>query len=166
VTPRDIVRGAIPDADDETIEYVIWGRTPFPFRVDPREIYKAAAGYRRACKRGLTLCDFCSRPVDGEQWACERCEHAFASGNGRRLMLRRPNRHLSGPVLAHVRGHPGATVTSISKALRVDTMAVGNALASLYRRGRICKAGMEKSAHKWFAVDDDGFKADSVMEDK
>lgn len=79
MTPRDIVLGAIPDADAATIDYVIWGRTPFPFRVDAREIYKAASGYRRACKRGVLLCDHCERIVPPNVWACELCERALRS---------------------------------------------------------------------------------------
>jgi len=79
MTPRDIVRGAIPNADDATVEYVIWGRTPFPFRVDVREIYRAASGYRRASARGAALCDHCHRIVPPNVWACEKCESALRS---------------------------------------------------------------------------------------
>ena len=66
---------------------------------------------------------------------------------------RAPRRHLADPVLAHIRENPGATVTSISARLGLDTMPVGNALAGLYRRGLICKSGMTKNAHRWFAVE-------------
>lgn len=74
MTPQQIIRGAIPQADEAICEHILWGRTPFPFaKVTAREIYKAADRFRRAGAHGIHLCEFCDRPaVDG--WNCEKCK--------------------------------------------------------------------------------------------
>lgn len=76
----DIVRGAIPDADQCLAEHIVWCRTPFPFtKLDARAFYKAASGYRRASARGVTLCDHCERPANANGYQCQLCYDALNS---------------------------------------------------------------------------------------
>lgn len=73
-----IVRAAIPDADDDTVSYVLWERTPYPFaKVSPQALYQAASTVRRAGKRGLRLCEQCDSPALYPGWLCARCSGAL-----------------------------------------------------------------------------------------
>lgn len=79
-TVLEIVRAAIPGADESDAEHILWGRTPFPMtRVPAREIYKAASGARRAYQNGLILCDHCERVANFDRYLCASC----ADGLGR-----------------------------------------------------------------------------------
>lgn len=76
-----IIRAAIPDADDATVEHVIWGRSPWPFvRPAAQHLYKAASGFKRATDKGIRLCDHCEAPAAANDWECRKCydaRHAF-----------------------------------------------------------------------------------------
>lgn len=77
MTPAQIVRNAIPGADDATCEHVLWGRTCFPMgRVTARDIYRAASRLVRANRSGIVLCDFCDRP-SVDKWTCAECAKAL-----------------------------------------------------------------------------------------
>jgi hypothetical protein len=41
MTPFDIIRGAIPDANEDVCEFVLFNRSPFPFAYDPCALYKS-----------------------------------------------------------------------------------------------------------------------------
>jgi|KBSMisStaDraftv2_1062788.scaffolds.fasta_scaffold308963_2 hypothetical protein len=77
MTIDQIIRAALPGADDATVEHVLWGRTHFPFGpMTPQYLFKKADGFRRAEKNGRRLCDFCHRlAVDG--WNCRQCKDAL-----------------------------------------------------------------------------------------
>ena len=73
-TAADIIRAAIPDADNSLCEHIIWGRTWFPFApVDAKMLYKAAFRWKRACEHNLKLCDFCDRIAMKNRSECEFC---------------------------------------------------------------------------------------------
>jgi len=43
MTHAEIIRKAIPNADDELCEFILWGRTPFPAgSITARDLYQAA----------------------------------------------------------------------------------------------------------------------------
>lgn len=80
MTPHDVVRKAIPDASDSLCEYIVWGRTPFPF-IGPPEIvkliYRAARRYLRAEANNIVLCELCSnKAFDGED-LCFNCDQVL-----------------------------------------------------------------------------------------
>ena len=78
-TVHQVVRAAIPDADDEIVSFIMWARTPYPFgTVSARSIYKAAATLQRAGFNHVRLCDHCDNRARGpEAWECERCYRAL-----------------------------------------------------------------------------------------
>jgi len=73
MTFADFIRAAIPDATDDLVEHIVWGRTPFPFtKLAARDFYRAASGFKRAEAKGIRLCDHCKNiAVDG--WCCQKC---------------------------------------------------------------------------------------------
>ena len=67
-----IIRAAIPGADVDTVDHVLWARTPFPVaKIDAKMLYRAASGLQRASAKGHRLCDFCERVADCS--LCARC---------------------------------------------------------------------------------------------
>lgn len=77
MTALDIVKAAIPGADQDLAQHVLWARTPFPIgAVSAHDLYRAASRYRRAIEQGLRLCDWCDR-VCGDELLCERCASAL-----------------------------------------------------------------------------------------
>ena len=78
----EIVRAAIPNADESLAEAIVWGRTPYPFApVTAKSLYHAAYRWQRASKHGVQLCEFCDRPAAGK-WLCERCDAALSRTDG------------------------------------------------------------------------------------
>lgn len=74
-----IIRSAIPGADDDLVEHVLWGRTPFPCgAINARSLFKAASGFRRACTNKRQLCDFCHNMVTTHRWTCDPCQTALS----------------------------------------------------------------------------------------
>lgn len=78
MTFTELVSKALPGADAEHVEYVLWNRTPFPFETSPRLIFKWASGYRRACANKIELCELCSRPSLPDKWTCQACDNALS----------------------------------------------------------------------------------------
>ena len=73
----DIVRAAIPDAGEDVVSHILWGRTPFPCGpITAQSLYRAASSWRRACDNGLRLCELCHR-VAVDNWTCQNCEDAL-----------------------------------------------------------------------------------------
>lgn len=78
MTFEQVIRAAMPDASEAVVDYVLWGRTPFPMgKVSARDLYQAAARFRRACISGHQLCELCDR-VAADGWICARCNAALA----------------------------------------------------------------------------------------
>ena len=76
---EQIIKAAIPDANDDIVEHILGGRTSFPMgKVTARDIYKAAYRYRRALRNHIRLCDFCDNVVSGDDWYCTSCAPAFS----------------------------------------------------------------------------------------
>jgi len=76
---QEIIRAAIPDADDAYCEYVLWARTPFPFvNLTAKDIYLAAYRLQRAANQNKRLCEFCDRIADKDQYTCTKCREALA----------------------------------------------------------------------------------------
>lgn len=69
---EQIIKAAIPDATPELCGYIVWNRTPFPFELDARMLYKAASTFRRASEKGRTLCDFCDNEAN-TGYCCNSC---------------------------------------------------------------------------------------------
>lgn len=81
MTPVDIVRRAIPDADHWLVEHIVWGRTPFPCgAITARSLYRAARRWQRAMDHGLRLCDLCDRVALPDEWWCQPCRDAIERG--------------------------------------------------------------------------------------
>ena len=79
MTALDIIRVAIPNADEALADYILWERTPYPCgAVSARGLYKAASAFRRACDHGIELCDLCHRKLEaGQEYTCGRCSLAL-----------------------------------------------------------------------------------------
>jgi hypothetical protein len=78
MTFEEVIRAAIPGADEPTVDHILWGRTPFPMgKITARSLYEAARRWDRACKSGRELCDFCDRPQVSGKFYCDRCAVAF-----------------------------------------------------------------------------------------
>lgn len=74
---HDIIKAAIPDADESLCEYIAWGRTAFPFTpVSAKAFYKAASRFHRASHKGVRLCDFCDRVAE-KNGLCLDCKKAL-----------------------------------------------------------------------------------------
>lgn len=78
MTPADVIRRVIPNADDVICEHILWGRTPFPFvKLTARDLYHAADGFRRASEHGFRLCDHCHTRAMSGKWECKKCAAAL-----------------------------------------------------------------------------------------
>ena len=74
----DVIRAAIPDADQDLCDHILWGRTAYPFeKLSAQKLYKAADRFRRANANGLRLCEFCDGLAMDGKWACEPCDLAL-----------------------------------------------------------------------------------------
>ena len=78
MTYAEVIRCAIPDADDSVCDHVLWGRTPFPMRsVWAKELYRAAFRWRRATSKGIMLCGFCDRIAEAGKYECTKCREVL-----------------------------------------------------------------------------------------
>jgi len=69
-----VIKAAIPAADQELCEHILWGRTPFPMgKITARSLYKTASGFSRAGKNGTPLCDHCDNRADHNDVTCIKC---------------------------------------------------------------------------------------------
>lgn len=76
--PSEIIQKTIPGISEEMIDYIIWCRTPHPFKaLTAREVYKAADRWRRAQDHGIFLCEFCNNEARHDDWVCSKCERAL-----------------------------------------------------------------------------------------
>ena len=75
MTVQEIIKKAIPTADDRLCEYILWGRTPYPCgEISVRSLYRAANRWKRAQDNGHRLCEFCDRIVTSKMMVCPRCD--------------------------------------------------------------------------------------------
>ena len=79
MTPAQIIRAAIPAADEGLVDHIMWARTPFPCgRVTAQSIYRAASRWRRAGERGVELCEMCDRLAASGSYTCAVCTAALS----------------------------------------------------------------------------------------
>ena len=77
---QEIIKAAIPLADEKLCEHILWSRTPYPCgEVTAKSLYREAYRYKRARDHGFRLCDFCNQKVDRGRWVCDRCDKALRS---------------------------------------------------------------------------------------
>ena len=75
---QDVIRAAIPNADQAECEFILWERTSYPFGLlTAKDIYKAAYSFDRACKNHLRLCEYCDRIAQPDKYMCSKCEEAL-----------------------------------------------------------------------------------------
>jgi len=78
-TIAEVIRAAIPTADESLCDHILWGRTAYPFlTLGAKDIYRAAYRWRRAHEHGLSLCDFCDRVAEPHEYICTHCREALA----------------------------------------------------------------------------------------
>jgi len=81
----DVIRAAIPNADESTCEHILWGRTAFPFiSLTAKDIYRAASSFQRAKIKNTRLCDWCHRIAQEGKTECKSCYDALNNANDRR----------------------------------------------------------------------------------
>ena len=81
---EQIIKAAIPHATDRLMDYIVWGRTPFPCGpVSAKQLYKAASGYQRATANNIILCEFCDNKAPTGKYACDRCESVLSKAINR-----------------------------------------------------------------------------------
>jgi len=77
MTILEIIQNAIPNANEELCEYIVWGRTPYPcVGLTAKALYKAASRLKRAIDNGNRLCDFCDR-IATHGGVCKKCDDAL-----------------------------------------------------------------------------------------
>lgn len=77
-TIAEVIRAAIPTADESLCDHILWGRTAYPFAsLSARDIYRAAYRYRRATEHGRHLCDLCDRLVEAPEYVCTSCRQGL-----------------------------------------------------------------------------------------
>lgn len=80
MTTHDIIKAAIPNADDEICSFILWARTPFPVgAITARSLYSAARRFQRAVNGGFRLCDFCDRIAEDNKSVCAKCHRALST---------------------------------------------------------------------------------------
>jgi hypothetical protein len=70
-----IIKAAMPNATPGMINYIIWSKTPFPFReVTPKMLYSAAYRLYRAHKNNIFICELCDNKLQpDDNLFCEKC---------------------------------------------------------------------------------------------
>jgi len=75
---KEIIQNAIPGANDDVCEFIMWARTPYPAgAVSAKSLYRAADRFRRANSNGLRLCDMCDRIAMPKRCVCKKCDDAL-----------------------------------------------------------------------------------------
>ena len=74
----DVIRAAIPGADSETCEFILWEMTPYPCgTITAQSLYRAASRFQRAKNNKRRLCELCSNLAEEGKWNCTRCQQAL-----------------------------------------------------------------------------------------
>lgn len=77
-TAIDVVRAAIPGADENLCDFILWEMTPYPAgKITAQSLYKAASRFKRASENNVRLCDFCENRAEPGQYMCSRCSVAM-----------------------------------------------------------------------------------------
>jgi len=75
----EIIKAAIPNADDELCEYIMWTRTSYPFdTITPKVLFSAARRFKRASDNKIKLCELCDRIADFDNCVCAKCHTALS----------------------------------------------------------------------------------------
>lgn len=75
ITAKEIVQAAIPNASDQLVDHILWGRTAYPFQCSDRGLYEAARRWARAKASGIELCDWCdNRLLPTDRGCCQSCQ--------------------------------------------------------------------------------------------
>ena len=78
-TVGEIIRAAVPDANEEMCDWILWSRTPYPCgNVTAQSLYRAANRVRRCREHNRKLCEMCDRAITWNAHICSRCEAALA----------------------------------------------------------------------------------------
>ena len=77
---QQIIKAAIPDADETVCDWILWGRLPYPFaKLTAKDIYKAAHRFKRVDVKGKRLCDLCDKLVECDNWTCDTCKSSLSN---------------------------------------------------------------------------------------
>jgi len=80
MTTHEIIKAAIPNADDETCSFILWARTPFPVgAITARSLFDSARRFKRASDKNIRLCDFCNRIAEDNRSVCAKCHKALTT---------------------------------------------------------------------------------------
>lgn len=75
-----IVKEYFPDATEDFIEYVLWGRTAFPAGTVSgsyeEDVRQACIALKDAQEKGIVLCDMCDQPATVNR-LCKGCHDAL-----------------------------------------------------------------------------------------
>ena len=82
---NQIIRAAIPEANESECDYILWNMTSFPFgNVTAKMLYKAASRTKRASNNNIMLCDLCDSKIDDDNgWVCQKCRGHLNNFNKR-----------------------------------------------------------------------------------
>lgn len=73
-TYATVIQAAIPGADEELCDFILWERTPFPCGpVSAQSLFKTASGFHRAEKNNILLCDLCDNQATSDTDFCDKC---------------------------------------------------------------------------------------------
>ena len=77
---QQIIKAAIPDADETVCDLILWERLPYPFaKLTAKDIYKAAHRFKRVAAKGGRLCDFCEKLVERDNRTCDICKNSLSN---------------------------------------------------------------------------------------
>ena len=75
-----VIQAAIPNADAELADFILWERTPFPCGpVSAQKLFRAASRFRRANKNNIRLCDWCDNKAQDGEYLCNGCATALTA---------------------------------------------------------------------------------------
>jgi len=82
-TYAEIIKAAIPTANEDMCEYILWNRTPYPMaKVSARMLFKAASRTARAYRNGFRLCELCDNLADADGFECRSCRESLEEVRG------------------------------------------------------------------------------------
>ena len=85
-TVAEVVRAALPDANEELCDFILWCRTPFPAgAISAKSLYQAARRWGRAQDHNLRLCEMCDRLAEPGKDLCQNCDVALHIGRREQL---------------------------------------------------------------------------------
>jgi hypothetical protein len=88
--PVALIHQYFPDADDATVQYILWNKTGWPcfFQSGILSLEGQLEAYKAALDMGMDVCEYCSNKVNPtESTICSACK---ASLDSARAARRRP----------------------------------------------------------------------------